>query len=146
MGKVVVKYKKLDPKKAAAPYRKHEDDAGFDLVATSFKLEEYGVHDYGLGIAIELPKGYWADIRPRSSIYKTGLSLCNSCGVIDNSYRGELRAKFYKIVNNLHSYDVGERCCQIIIANANPEDVVWEEVDELSDTPRSDGGFGSTGK
>ena len=52
MGKIVVKYKKLDPTRAVAPYRKHSDDAGFDLTATSLKVGEYVIHDYGLGIAI----------------------------------------------------------------------------------------------
>lgn len=145
MGKVIVKYKKMS-ENAVAPFRRYPDDAGFDLTATTFCINDYGIYDYWLGIAIELPKGYWADIRARSSIYETGLCLCNGSGVIDCSYRGELRAKFYKVVQGLPSYEIGERCCQIIIAGANPEDVVWQEVEELGCTERSDGGFGSTGK
>lgn len=146
MRKVIIKYKKLSDN-AKAPFRKHSEDAGFDLVATSVKYHEAdGKYEYGLGVAFDIPKGYWGDLRSRSSIHKTGMVLSNSCGVLDRNYRGEVKAFFYKVGKHVKPYEVGDRILQLIIANADPEEVEFVEVDDLEESNRGDGGFGSTGK
>lgn len=101
-----------------------------------------------LGFCIEIPKGYVGYLMPRSSIYKTPFQLANSVGVIDSDYRGEVVACFrlsYKaIISGEEFYNIGERCCQLIIMEL--PSIELEIVSELSETLRADGGFGSTGK
>lgn len=84
------------------------------------------------------------DARPRSSIFQTGLSLCNSCGTVDEPYTGEVCAYFYDIVPELPKYKKGDRIVQVKVGVTFP--IEWEEVDEIRETERGDGGFGSTGK
>jgi len=140
-----VKIKKLVPE-AVIPAYSNPGDAGLDLVATYVKVEDhnkYGYFEYGTGIAVEIPEGYVGLVFPRSSICKTGMILSNSVGVIDSSYRGEIKFRF-KYVSGTASYEVGDRVGQLIII---PYPVVeFEEVDELSETQRGSGGFGSSGK
>lgn len=146
MSAVIVKYKKLS-EEAETPFRKHSEDAGFDLVATSMKYHETdGKYEYGLGLAFDIPKGHWGDLRPRSSVHKTGMVLSNSCGVLDRNYRGEVKAFFYKVGKHAKPYEVGDRILQLIITNADPEEVEFVEVGDLEETNRGIGGFGSTGK
>jgi dUTP pyrophosphatase len=114
-------------------------------VATSIISNTTFQVTYGLGIAMEIPEGMVGLVFPRSSIRNTELILSNSVGVIDAGYRGELQATFIKL-NGLDSiaYNVGDRVCQIIIV---PHPVVQlQVVDELSESARGIGGFGSTGK
>ena len=139
-----VKIKKLHTDSVIPKYAK-ESDAGMDLVATSIISNTTFQITYGLGIALEIPEGFVGLVFPRSSIRNTELTLSNSVGVIDSGYRGELQATFNKS-NGLDSisYKVGDRVCQIMII---PHPIVeLTEVDELSDSARGDGGFGSTGK
>ena len=84
------------------------------------------------------------DARPRSSIFQTGLSLCNCIGTIDEPYRGEVCAFFYDIVPELPKYKKGDRIVQVKVGVTLP--IEWEEVDEIRETERGDGGFGYTGK
>ena len=93
---------------------------------------------------MEIPQGYVGLIFPRSSVRNQDLLLTNCVGVIDSGYRGELQATFKK-TNGLDStkYNVGDRGAQIIIL-PYPQ-VFMVESDELSDTERGTGGFGSTG-
>lgn len=84
------------------------------------------------------------DFRPRSSIWKTGLILSNCEGTIDELYRGEVLAYFYEVIPNKEKYKVGDRIGQIKLGFTLP--IEFEEVDELSETTRGTGGFGSTGK
>jgi dUTP pyrophosphatase len=97
---------------------------------------------------MEIPKGFVGLIFPRSSIRKTNLQLSNSVGVVDSGYRGEIQATFNKIqgIDNIErdSYKVGDRICQIMIIPYPP--IEFKEVDELTNTERGEGGFGSTGK
>ena len=152
-----VKVKKLNPSAIVPTYAK-AGDAGMDLAATSIISDTPEQITYGLGIALEIPQGFVGLVFPRSSIRKTGLQLSNSVGVIDSGYRGELQATFNKIFGGDRFYDetkltevtsndfykVGDRVAQIMII---PHPVIeFEEADELSDTERGDGGFGSTGK
>ena len=140
-----VKIKKLNENAVIPSYAK-DGDAGMDLIATSIISETDTQITYGLGIALEIPKGFVGLVFPRSSIRKTRLQLSNSVGVIDSGYRGELQATFNKINNNSVSendYKVGDRICQIMIIPHPP--IEFDEVAELSDTERGEGGFGSTG-
>lgn len=135
---------------AVIPSYAHAGDGGMDLTATSVKADEYGNYEYGTGLAIAVPEGYIGLIFPRSSICKTTLSLSNSVGIIDHGYSGEVKFKF-KPTMKLPSgkpidtmYRVGDRIGQLIIIPF-PK-VEFEEVKELSDTDRGEGGFGSSGK
>ena len=139
-----VKIKKLNPNAVIPTYAK-SGDAGMYLVATKIISNTTFDVTYGTDLAMEIPKGFVGLVFPRSSIRKYELILSNSVGVIDSGYRGELQATFKK-ENGLDSlaYKVGDRIAQIMII-PHPE-IEFEEVDELSDTERGDGGFGSTGK
>jgi len=137
-----INVKKLHPDAIIPSYSK-EGDAGMDLTAVTLTETAYDI-TFGFGLALEIPKGYVGLIFPRSSIRKYDLLLTNSVGVIDSGYRGEIQATFKK-TNRLDSfYKVGERVAQIMIIPYPT--VKFNEVDELSDTDRGTGGFGSTGK
>ena len=152
-----VRIKKLNPLAVIPSYAK-AGDAGMDLIATSIISDTPDQITYGLGIALEIPEGFVGLVFPRSSIRKTGLQLSNSVGVIDSGYRGELQATFNKIFGGDRFYDetkntedtsndfykIGDRVAQIMII-PHPE-IEFEQADELSDTERGEGGFGSTGK
>ena len=137
-----IKIKKLD-ERFKMPIKGDPDSACYDCFATSKEYDyKCGVWTYGLGFAVEPPKGYSIEIHPRSSIYKTGLVLCNSTGIVDNKYRGEVMAKFYIMRENME-YEIGDRVCQMKLVKDYQEELML--VDELSETVRGDGGFGSTG-
>jgi len=139
-----VKIKRLD-RDAVIPKYSKIGDAGLDLVATNIKENTTFQITYGLGIALEIPEGFVGLVFPRSSIRNTELTLSNSVGVVDSGYRGELQATFNKL-NGLDSisYNVGDRVCQILII-PYPQ-IEFVEVEDLSNTERGEGGFGSTGK
>ena len=138
-----IRFKKITTE-AVAPKQGTPGSAGFDLTATSIRFDEdYHVFEYGTGIAVEIPKGYVGLVFPRSSVYKTGLMLSNSVGVIDSDYRGEIRAKFYTDVMR-GGYKTGDRICQLVIVPI--PDVDYIESPDLSETERGTGGYGSTGK
>jgi len=138
-----VKFKRLN-EYAQIPTKAHKTDAGFDMVATSVIDTNIGIK-CGTGLSIEIPEGYVGKIYPRSSISKTDLMLANSTGIIDCGYTGEIFVMF-KYTNAYPPYDVygvGDRVAQLIIEKL--EDINLIEVDELSNSERGDGGFGSTG-
>lgn len=154
-----VKIKKLNDK-AIIPKYATQGDAGLDLVAIEENHEEDYI-EYSTGLAIEIPEGYMGLIFPRSSNSKQDLLLCNSVGVIDSSYRGEILVRYKRIVNPIHHadikdlavvtahcfqkhYKVGDRVAQLIIL-PYPQ-IEFEEVKDLSETERGSGGFGSTNK
>ncbi len=139
-----VNIKKISENAVIPSYAK-EGDAGLELVATSIVNEEAFQITYGLGVAIEIPEGFVGLVFPRSSIRKYDLSLTNCVGVIDSGYRGELQATFRKERGVASKkYEVGDKICQIIIIPYPP--IEFNEVNELSDTERGEGGFGSSGK
>lgn len=140
---LIVKVKKLHENAVVPSYSK-PGDAGMDLtIAREIENTTFSV-SYGFGIAMEIPYGYVGLVFPRSSVRNQDLLLSNCVGVIDSGYRGELQATFKK-TNGLDStkYNVGDRGAQIIIL-PYPQ-VFMVESDELSDTERGTGGFGSTG-
>ena len=152
-----IKIKKLTDN-AVIPHKAHPTDAGFDLTATSCTMDEYGSMVYGIGIAVEIPEGYVGLVFPRSSICKKDMILTNCVGVIDSFFIGEIKVKF-KPTNSFNYYDgsiiaespigdnmycIGERIAQLIIMPI-PQ-IEFVEADELSDSDRGEGGFGSSGK
>lgn len=140
-----VKFKKLSSKAFTPCYAKR-GDAGLDLTATRSWVDEVGNICYGTDIAIEIPEGYVGLIFPRSSIANRPLALSNSVGVIDSGYRGEITFKFRSNNNPTaeHIYYIGERIEQLIIIPYPHIRMV--ETDELSETERGAGGYGSSGK
>jgi dUTP pyrophosphatase len=97
------------------------------------------------GIFIELPRGFEAQIRPRSGLAaRHGLGIVNSPGTIDSDYRGEIKILLVNLSAEPFVLNPGERIAQMVVARY--ERVEWNEVDELSGTERGSGGFGSTGK
>jgi dUTP pyrophosphatase len=142
---MIVKIKKLH-KNAVIPAYAKPGDAGLDLTATSVVTDEYGNVVYGTGLAIEIPFGYAGLLFPRSSNSKTDLYLTNHVGVVDSGYRGEIMFKYrpYNGLVDSKVYSVGERVGQIVLLPY--PSVSFEEVEQLSDTERGEGGYGSTGK
>ena len=124
---------------AIIPKYAKSGDAGLDLTAVDRKVEGMWI-TYYTGLALEIPKGHVGLLFPRSSVYKTEQRLANSVGVIDSGYRGEIMMKFSRSMNQ---YKIGDRIGQLIII-PYPQ-VEFEEVEELSETNRGSGGFGSTG-
>ena len=96
------------------------------------------------GLFIELPKGYEAQVRPRSGLaVKKGITVLNSPGTIDADYRGEVCVILVNLSDQPFVINDGERVAQMVVAKH--ETVEWMPVDSLEDTERGDGGFGHTG-
>lgn len=149
-----IRIKKLS-KNAVMPTKAHPTDAGFDLVATSWKIDADGNVAYGTGLAFEIPEGYAGLVFPRSSNAKKDLLLSNSVGIIDSHYRGEVTFKFKpnssffpKSIENQAKgfcrYEVGDRIGQLLVMPI-PE-AEFEFAEELTETDRGEGGYGSTGR
>ncbi len=97
------------------------------------------------GLFIEIPVGYEAQIRPRSGLaFKNGLTVLNSPGTIDADYRGEIKVILVNLSKEDFIINDGERVAQMVIAKH--EQAEWIEVEQLMETARGEGGFGSTGK
>lgn len=169
-----IKFKKVSPT-AHTPFHGSKAVAGYDLYADGDPVQDkHGNLVYRTGIAVQIPKGYAGYLFPRSSNARTELFLTNSVGLIDSDYTGEILLKFktsiriatiwslirfafYKIIHKkpnfscgiINSYDEnfyrdGERIGQLVIL-PTPK-VHYEEVDELEQTERGNGGYGSSGK
>ena len=96
------------------------------------------------GLFIELPEGYEAQVRPRSGLaLKHGITVLNSPGTIDADYRGEIGVILVNLGREDFVIQPGERVAQAVLAKY--ERISWEETQQLSETTRGDGGFGSTG-
>ena len=132
---------------ARIPHTAHEGDAGIDLRSTeAMQIKPFERKLVPCGLALAIPQGYAGFVLPRSgSAIKQGLSLVNSPGLIDSGYRGELKC----IAINLDptqtiNIEVGDRIAQLVIMKV--ENLRLLQVDELDQTERGKGGFGSTGK
>jgi dUTP pyrophosphatase len=121
--------------------------AGMDLRATieaPITLKPLERTIVKTGLFIELPIGYEAQVRPRSGLAaKKGITVLNSPGTVDADYRGEIGVILVNLSNEDFVIENGERIAQLIIAKH--ERAEWIEVEELSETARGEGGFGSTG-
>lgn len=143
-----VKIKKIHPD-AKVPVYGSVGAACFDLYAANIidVNDDNGERTvtYGTGLQFEVPEGHVMMVYSRSGHgFKHGITLANSTGVIDADYRGEVCVKLRKLGTDIHGMPaVGERIAQAMIVPV--EQVAFEETDELSDTERGEGGFGSTG-
>lgn len=159
---------------SAVPFKTYDEDFCYDVVATSCEEVAPNVYKYGIGLAFQIERGLEPllqvrknmfgqeemlvscvdlskspiklslDLRPRSSVWKTGMSLSNGEGTVDELFRGEASAVFYHLIPNMPKYEVGDKIGQIKIGITLP--IQFEEVTELNKTERGDGGYGSTGK
>lgn len=165
-----VKLKKLN-ENTRIPEEGKPGDFCYDVWAVSEEELAPNVWCYGLGFKYEIERGPIAlqnydknkcvpgisidlknsdikidiDFRPRSSVWKTGMSLSNSEGSLDEFYRGEAKAVFYHLMPNMPRYKVGDRIGQIKLGFTVPIEFSWnDEINE--NTERGEGGYGSTGK
>lgn len=141
-----VRFKKLD-EKAVVPTRGTKYSAGFDLTAANINIEysKDGVPTlvYDTKIAVEIPEGYVGLVFMRSSIAKMSINLTNAVGVIDSDYRGPIMLKYKTNTNSTPViYTEGEKVGQLIIMQI--PSIEFIESDELSETERGEGGYGST--
>lgn len=162
-----VKIKKLN-KDAVIPFKTYPSDFCYDVVAVSEEEIAPNVWKYGLGFALQIDRnkeicdvyigatdGYVGDrvyldrkmcfsidLRPRSSIYKTGMILSNCTGTVDENYTNEISAVFYHVMPNMPRYKVGDKIGQIKIGTTFP--ITFREVCELEERDRGLNGYGST--
>ncbi len=127
------------------PTYAHDGDAGLDLRATdSLRIPAHGHVTVGTGIACEFPSGCVGLVFPRSGLAcKSGIALRNCVGVIDSGYRGEIKATLTNDTDEPFEVKAGDRIAQMVVMPYCP--CVVERVEELSETERGDGGYGSTG-
>ena len=143
-----VRFKKLSEHATIPRYAK-PGDAGLDLTAVRYLFnQKFSYIEYFTGIAVEIPAGYVGLCFPRSSVSDTHLSLANCVGVIDSGYRGEIKFR-YKFPPKTHialmkRYEEGDKIGQLVILPYPTIELV--EVNELTETDRGTGGYGSTGK
>lgn len=121
--------------------------AGLDLaaaVAASVMLAPGGRATIPTGLAIALPPGYEAQIRPRSGLAATsGVTVLNAPGTVDADYRGEVKVVLANLGDEPFAVERGMRIAQMVVAPVTR--IVWDEVEALPDSARGAGGFGSTG-
>jgi dUTP pyrophosphatase len=143
MKVLIVNKSKYPSPSYATPY-----SAGVDLKANIEESITLGSLERTMiptGLYIQLPQGYEAQVRPRSGLAaKHGITVTNSPGTIDADYRGEICVLLVNLSSQAFTIEPGERVAQMVIARH--EHVEWEEVEQLDDSLRGTGGFGSTGK
>lgn len=144
MEKNIIRFSKT--KHAPVPTKGHESDAGYDLTLVKMMKQ---INDntwmFDTGIAVELPKGYYGAVYPRSSLSKMGYVMSNSVGIIDNEYRGTIKIVLTKVVLSAPDMELPCKCVQLILKKQEDFDLM--EIDAVAiDTNRGTGGFGSTNK
>lgn len=149
MSHLVISVKRIRPESTVLlPAYMTDHSAGMDLYADLAEDKELVPGGRALiptGIAIALPDGYEAQIRPRSGLaLKYGITLVNSPGTIDADYRGEIGVIVINHGNEMFTIRNGERIAQMVVARFSR--VEWQEVAELNETCRNGGGFGHTGR
>ena len=139
-----IEFKKLN-ENAVLPSFANEGDAGLDICSVQDLVLEPGKRALvKTGVAIQLPKGWEAQVRSRSGLaYKRGVVVLDSPGTIDEPYRGEIGVILINHGEEPYSISVGDRIAQLVLRRT--EDVIPVFVDELTETNRGTGGFGSTG-
>jgi dUTP pyrophosphatase len=142
---VKLRVRRLDAR-AILPTRAYGGDAGLDLHALEPAVLQPGARaSVQTGIAVEIPPGYAGLVLPRSGLAgRHGIALVNAPGLIDSGYRGELRVLLLNTDREAaYEISVGDRIAQLVIVRHESPAIV--EVQELSDTDRGGGGFGSSG-
>ena len=144
-NKVVLPIKRLDPTVELPSYA-YDDDAGLDLRSNEdVTLAPFERRLVGTGLAVAIPEGYAGFVQPRSGLaLREGLSMANTPGLIDAHYRGELKVCAINLdpSKSIH-IERGERIAQLVIQQVPVVSLL--EVDELDETDRGTGGFGSSG-
>lgn len=126
---------------AISPEIANPGDAGADLTAVG--MNDYKNYvQYETNIAVEIPEGYAGFLMARSSISDKDLILANGSGLIDSKFRGTIKARFKKTKENGNFYKPGDRIAQLVIVPYLQ--VEYEQVEELDETERGQGGFGSS--
>lgn len=147
MGIMKIKIKKLRPN-AILPKYQTDLSAGMDIYACldeSMTIKPMERVIVPTGVSIELPNGYESRIHSRSGLsFRDGISMANGTGIIDADYRGEYGVLLINFSNEDFVIEPEMRIAQLVISRY--EQVVWQESEELSETKRGGGGFGSTGK
>ena len=142
-----MKIKIINKSSHSLPHYETSASAGMDLRANLTEpriLKPLERSIVGTGLFIELPVGLEAQVRPRSGLAaKKGITVLNAPGTIDADYRGEIGVMLVNLSNEEFTINNGERIAQLVIAKH--ERAEWEAVEELSETSRGQGGFGSTG-
>ncbi len=142
-----MKVKIINHSKHALPSYETIASAGLDVRANldeSIELAPLGRTLVKTGLFMEIPVGYECQVRPRSGLaLKKGISVLNSPGTIDADYRGEVGVILINLSNEPFVIEDGERIAQLVFAKV--EQAEWLEVEELTETDRGAGGFGSTG-
>ena len=146
MAEIAVRFKMEKECAELVPRKAHEDDAGYDLRSRVDTVLEAGkVSCIPTGVFLEIPRGYEAQVRPRSGLaLKNGIGCLNSPGTIDAGYRGEVGVILFNFGKEDFAIRKGDRIAQMVFASL-PETVLME-AENLSSTDRGSGGFGSTGK
>ncbi len=143
-----MKLKIINKSNNPLPEYKTNGASGMDLLSSheeSITLKPLERTLVPTGLFVEIPEGYEGQIRARSGLsIKHGLTLVNAVGTIDSDYRGELKIPMINLSNEPYTINNGERVAQLIIAKYERVDIV--EVEELEESARGTGGFGSTGK
>ena len=143
-----MKIKVINKSTNALPSYETMASAGMDLRAhldQAITLKPMERRLIPTGLSMELPAGYEAQIRPRSGLaLKNGITLLNAPGTIDADYRGDIGIILVNLSTEDFTVQPGDRIAQMVIAKY--EQIQWEQVEDLSETKRGAGGFGSTGK
>lgn len=146
---MTIKLKKVNPKldSIELPMYQSAGAAGMDLRASNqepIHIRPGGIMTIPTNIAIAVPSGYEAQIRSRSGLAaKSGIFALNAPGTIDSDYRGEIQVILANFSNQRYTVEPGDRIAQMVITKY--ETATWEVCDDLEDTERGEGGFGSSG-
>jgi len=128
---------------ALPPYKKRISDSGFDLYLIKLLKREGNLYFFDTGVRVSPPPGFYFDLVPRSSIYKSGFILANYVGIIDMTYRGTIKVPLIKVDPEKPDPELPWRAVQLIPRRFYPLEA--KEVLSLDQTLRGEGGFGSTG-
>lgn len=140
-----IKFKMSSDNRDLMPKKAHANDAAYDLRSSEIAVVLAGeVKMVKTGLFLELPDGYEAQVRPRSGLaFKNGITVHNSPGTVDAGYRGEVGVILFNASKNDFSISRGDRIAQMVIQKLSDVELVL--VEELADSQRGSGGFGSTG-
>lgn len=147
--KITIKFKNISD--LENPTYKHSEDSGFDFradITTPIMLEPLERTLVPTGLYFEVHPEYELQVRPRSGLaIKNGITVLNTPGTVDSNYRGEIKIILINLSNEKFKIERGDRIAQGVFNNVlKPRWLSMEKVDQLSNTPRNEGGFGSTGK
>ena len=142
MSEEKVFFEKID-EDAMIPERQHSNDVGYDLYSIENAVLDVGeVKPIGTGLKVKLPKNLEAQVRPRSGLSLSGVTVLNTPGTIDPGYRGEIKVILANLFGDKKEIKKGDRIAQMIFSRVEHPDI---SVGSLDETERGDGGLGSTG-